>query len=64
MINNSHFYHIDIKLDQLYCIDMEDIDIGGSWDTSFLDLVTLDIYTCKNGIDYDEITPIALLMKE
>ena len=54
MINNSYFYHIDIQLDQLYCIDMEDIDIGGSWDTSFLDLVTLDIYTCKNGIDYDE----------
>ena len=54
MINNSYFYHIDIKLDQIYCIDMEDIDIGGSWDTNFLDLVTLDIYTCKNGIDYDE----------
>ena len=53
MINNSYFYHIDIKLDQLYCIDMEDIDIGGSWDTNFLDLVTFDIYTCKNGIDYD-----------
>ena len=54
MINNSYFYTIDIKLDQLYCIDMEDLDLGGSWDSTFLDLVTLDLYTCKNGIDYNE----------
>ena len=54
MINNSDFYTIDIKLDQLYCIDMEDLDIGGSWYSNFLDLITFDLYTCKNGIDYDE----------
>ena len=56
MINNSDLYMIDINLDQLYCIDMEDLDIGGSWDTDFLNLVTLDLYNCKNGIDYDENT--------
>ena len=54
MSNNTNFYKIDIRLDQLYCIDMEDIDIGGNWDTNFLDFVTFDIYTCKNGIDYDD----------
>ena len=54
MINNSDLYVIDIELDQLYCIDMEDLDIGGSWDSDFLDLITFDLYTCKNGIDYDE----------
>ncbi len=54
MINNSDLYMIDINLEQLYCIDMEDINIGGSWDSDFLNLVTLDLYSCKNGIDYDE----------
>ena len=54
MINNSDIFMLDIKLEQLYCIDMEDIDIGGSWDTDFLDLITFDLYTCKNGIDYNE----------
>jgi len=54
MINKSDTYLIDIELDQLYCIDMEDIDMGGSWDSDFLNLVTLDLYNCKNGIDYDE----------
>ena len=54
MVNHSDLYIIDIELDQLYCIDMEDLIIGGSWDSDFLFLITLDIYACKNGIDYDE----------
>ena len=54
MINNTNLYEIDIDLDKLYCINMEDLNIGGSWDSDFLNLVTLDIYICKNGIEYDE----------
>ena len=53
IVNHSNIY-LDIELDQLYCIDMEELDIGGSWDSDFLDLITFDLYTCKNGIDYDE----------
>ena len=54
MINNSDLYMIDINIDQLYCIEMEDLDIGGSWDSDFLNLITLDLYNCKDGIDYNE----------
>jgi hypothetical protein len=36
---------------------MEDLDIGGSWDVDFLNLVTLDLYNCKDGINYDEDNP-------
>ena len=54
MKNNSERFIIDIDLDQLFCIDMDDLDVGGSWDSDFLNLVTLDLYNCKNGIDYDE----------
>ena len=54
MVNYTDFYVIDVELDQLYCIDMEDLDIGGSLDSDFFYLITLDIYACKNGIDYDE----------
>ena len=53
MINNSDLYMIDIDIGQLYCIDMENLDIGGSWDSDFLDLITFDLYVCKNGINYD-----------
>ena len=54
MVNYTNLYGLDIELEDLYCIDMEDLNIGGSWDSDFLNLITLDIYTCKNGIDYDE----------
>ena len=53
MINNTYLYMIDVELDQLYCIDMEELDMGGSWDSDFLFLITFDLYACKNGIDYN-----------
>jgi len=52
MVNSS--YLIDMKLDDLYCIDMEDLYMGGNWDTDFLNFVQVDLYMCKNGIDYDK----------
>jgi hypothetical protein len=54
MKNNSEYFMLDIELDQLYCIDMEDLYIGGGWDAEYLYLITLDLYICKNGINYDE----------
>jgi len=54
MKNNSDSFLIDIELEQLFCIDMEDLDMGGSWDNDFINYVEFDLYTCKEGIDYDE----------
>ena len=53
MVYYSNLYTIDININNLYCIDMEDLYIGGSWDADFLNLITFDLYTCKGGIDYD-----------
>ena len=36
---------------------MNDLEVGGSWDSDFLNLVELDLYNCKDGIDYDEENP-------
>ena len=57
MRNNSETFILDINLDQLFCIDMEDLEVGGNWDSNFLNLVTLDLYNCKDGINYDENNP-------
>ena len=54
MKNNSDKFIINMDLNQLFCIDMDDLNVGGSWDADFLNLVTLDLYNCKDGIDYDE----------
>jgi len=54
MKNFSDSYIIDIDLDQIYCIDMEDLNIGGSWDTDYINYVQFDLFACKNGINYDK----------
>ena len=54
MINNTDSFIIDASLDELYCIDMENLDMGGHWDYNFVNYVEFDLYICKNGIDYDE----------
>ena len=43
---------LNIPIDELYCIDMEDLKIGGSWNTDFLNYIRLDLYLCKDGINY------------
>ena len=57
MAKYPNSYIIDIGLDQLYCIDMEELDMGGSWDINFINYVEFDLYACKDGIDYDENNP-------
>ena len=54
MINNTDSFVIDIDLNQLYCINMGDLDMGGNFDSDFINYVEFDLFICKNGIDYDE----------
>ena len=50
----NDIFQITIPLNEIYCIDMEDLDIGGSWITEFINYVQFDIYYCQDGISYDE----------
>ena len=54
MADNANQYMIDVDLDQIYCIDMDDLSIGGSWDSDFINYIEFDLYNCKNGEDYDK----------
>ena len=54
MVNRSNLYMINISLDNLYCIDMEELLMGGNWQTNFINYIEFDLYVCKNGINYDE----------
>ena len=53
MANKPENYLIESSLDQLYCIDMEDLFMGGEFNSS-LYYVQLNLYICKDGIDYDQ----------
>ena len=54
MANYTSSYLLDIELDKLYCIEMDNINMGGGWDTEYINYVQFDLYTCKNGIDFDK----------
>ena len=57
MINKPEFYKINVPLNQLYCTNMDDIEIGGAWISLYINYVSMNFYLCKNGIDYDETNP-------
>ena len=54
MANKSNIYYISVPLNQLYCIEMEDLEIDGSWISSYMNHVQMDLYLCENGTDYNE----------
>ena len=54
MKNLGDEYIIDIPIETLYCIDMEDLNMGGSWNYDFINFIRFDLYMCKDGIDYNE----------
>ena len=51
MSNKSKNYKIDIKLNQLFCIDKDDIPFGGSWADNYINYMQINIYLCKDGIE-------------
>jgi len=54
MINKSELYVINVSLDNIYCIDMDDLNMGGNWQTNFINYIKFDLYLCKDGINYNE----------
>ena len=54
MVNRSEIYRINISLGELYCIDMEDLYIGGSWQSEYINYIEFDLFVCEDGINYNE----------
>ena len=54
MKNLGKDYLLHTNLDKLYCIDMDDLDMGGSWNSKFINYIRLDLNLCKGGINYND----------
>jgi len=54
MVNQSNIYMINISLGDLFCIDMEDLNMGGDWQADFINYVEFDLYVCEDGVNYNE----------
>ena len=53
MINESDNVLIDSSLDNLFCIDMDDLYMGGSFSTNYLYYIEFGLYICRNGMIYN-----------
>ena len=54
LAKESNIYQINVPLNELYCINMDDLEMGGSWITEYINYISFDLYYCENGINYDE----------
>ena len=52
-LNKNKFY-FNIPLNEVYCIKMEDLIMGGAWAENFLYMIQFDLFMCKDGISYDD----------
>jgi len=57
MINKSSNYKIDIPLNELFCIDENDITFGGSWNGNFLNYIEINLHMCLDGIHFNSTDP-------
>ena len=48
LANTSINYLIDTSLDQLYCIEMKDLDIGGSLKSNYFYYIEFNLYLCSS----------------
>ena len=46
MAQYKDFYTIDIDLEKVYCIEMDNIELGGGWDIDFVFYVQFDLPCC------------------
>ena len=57
MANKTEEYKIEVPLNELFCIDNDDIPWGGSWLGDILYYVEVNLYLCQNGIDFNATDP-------
>ena len=57
MINKSNNYKIDVPLNELFCIDENDIKFGGSWNGNFLNYIEINLHLCQDGIHFNSSDP-------
>ena len=54
MAKENNTYQITVPLNELYCIEMDNLDMGGSWISEYINYIEFDLYYCQDGISYNE----------
>ena len=54
MAIENNTFQITVPLNELYCIEMDNLEMGGSWITEYINYIQFDLYYCEDGISYNE----------
>ena len=57
MSNKPENYKIDVSLNELFCIEQDDISFGGNWNEDFINYIEINLYLCKDGINFNASDP-------
>ena len=64
MANKSEEYKIDVPLDELFCIEEDDIPWGGSWYGDILYYIEVNLFLCEGGIHFNASDPRCTKMSD
>ena len=64
MANKTDEYKIDVPLNELFCIEEDDIPWGGSWYGDILYYVEVNLFLCKDGIHFNASDPRCTKMSD
>ena len=53
MINNTDHFKIDVSLNELFCIEKDDLPFGGSWNRDFINYLEINLFLCQEGIAFN-----------
>ena len=47
-------YFLDVPSSELYCAEINNVELGGGWNANFINYLNLDISMCKEGNEFNE----------
>ena len=56
MVNRSDYHSIDIPLNEIFCLDQDNITFGGDWNLNFTNYLEIGLYLC-DGVAFNESDP-------
>ena len=53
MANKPNNYKINVPLNELYCIEQDNVLFGGSWNNNFINYIEINLYLCESDIYFN-----------
>ena len=64
LVKTFHNYKIDVPLNNLFCIDEDDLQFGGSWNKDYIKYIEVNLYLCRDGVSFNSSDPRCTKMEE